>query len=61
MTLCHLTLSILTNFRPPFVFIPNNEILSNKNSDKALSINKLSNKRTKSSRDNLERKTPKNE
>lgn len=61
MTLCHLTLSILPNFRPSFDFISNNENLSNKNSDKTLSNNKLSNKRTKSSRDNLERKTPKNE
>lgn len=61
MTLYHPIPSILPKFRPPFDIIPNNEILSNKKSDKALSNNKLSNKRTKSSRDNLERKTPKNE
>lgn len=61
MTLCHLPLSILPNFRPPFDFIPNNEILSNKNTYKILSYNKLVNKKRKQNEDNLERKTPKNE
>lgn len=46
MTLCHPIPSILPNFRPSFDFIPNNEMLSNKNPDKILSYNKLVNKKT---------------
>lgn len=61
MTLCHLPLSILSNFRPLFTFIPNNKILSNKNPNKILSFNKLNNKITKTNRDHLERKTPRKE
>lgn len=47
MTLCHLPLSILSNFRPLFTFTPNNKILSNKNPNKILSFNKLNNKKRK--------------
>lgn len=57
MTLCHPTLSILSNFRPPFDFIPNNENLSNKNTDKTLSYKNLNNNMTKINEENLERKT----
>lgn len=45
MTLCHLPLSILSNFRPLFTFTLNNKILSNKNPNKILSFNKLNNKK----------------
>lgn len=57
MTLCHLPPSILPNYRPPFDFFPNNENLSNKNTDRTLLYKNLNNNMTKINEENLERKT----